>query len=43
LQLHKPTSNLTLYHKRVHYVSIKIFNELREYIAEFAVDTKHFI
>jgi len=43
LQLHKPTANLTLYHKRVCYMSIKIFNELHEYIAELAVDTKRFI
>jgi hypothetical protein len=43
LQLYKPTANLTLYYKGVHCMSIKIFNELNEYIAELAVDTKRFI
>jgi len=43
LQLHKPTANFTLYHKRVYYMSIKIFNELHKYIAELTVETKRFI
>lgn len=34
LQLHKQTANLALYQKGVYQMSIKILNELPEYIAE---------
>jgi hypothetical protein len=43
LQLHKPIANLTLYQKGLYYMSIKIFNELPEHIAELVEDKKHFI
>jgi hypothetical protein len=43
LQLHKPIANLTLYQKGVYYMTIKIFNELPEYIAELVGDKKRFI
>jgi len=34
LQLHKPSTTLTIYQKGVYYDSINIFNKLPEYIAE---------
>lgn len=40
LQLHKPTANLTLYQKGVYYMSIKIFNELPDCIAELVGDKR---
>jgi hypothetical protein len=43
LQLHKLIANLTLYQKGVHYMSLKIFNELPEYIAELVGDKECFI
>jgi hypothetical protein len=43
LQLHKPTSNLTLYQKEEHCMSTQIFNELPKYTAELLVDKKCFI
>jgi hypothetical protein len=42
LQLHKLTGNLTLYQKKAYYMSIKIFNELPEHIAELIEDKKRF-
>lgn len=43
LQLHEPTTNLTLFQKGVYYTSIQLFNALPVYIAELVVDKKHFV
>jgi len=43
LKLHKPVSNLTLYQKAVHYMSIRIFNKLPDCIARLVENKRSFI
>jgi hypothetical protein len=42
LQLHKPTASLTIHQKGMCCMSMKILNELPEYIAKLVMDMKHF-
>jgi hypothetical protein len=42
-QLYKPASNLALYHRRVYFMSIKVFSKLPGFIADIVSDKKHFI
>jgi len=42
-KLHKPISNLSLYQKAVHYMSIRIFNKLPDCIARLVANKRSFI
>jgi hypothetical protein len=43
LKLHKPVSSLTLHHKGVYNMSIRVFNKLPEHITNLAGNKKIFI